>query len=184
MKPEVVMDSKTLDRLLIDDALGALPEDVRALLAAYVAAAGPQAAAEAEVYRQTAGLARRALVQPSAKTVALPPFRAGAAHRTGGAWRWTGRAAALAASLAAGLGLGFLMFSHAAPAEKVPPPQVAIQPTSPEVLSVSSRPATGVQDFWSVRRLAGLPPEAAKPAAMPWSGPKGTGGRASPGENL
>ncbi|MBE3069688.1 MAG: hypothetical protein IMZ66_05580, partial [Planctomycetes bacterium] len=53
------MDSETLERLMLDDALGALADDVRALVRERVAAAG--AAARADAHRRTVEAARAAI---------------------------------------------------------------------------------------------------------------------------
>ncbi len=167
------MDPKTLERLMLDDALGVLGDDVRALLAEHVAAAGPDAAARAESYRQAVDLARRALGGQGGEGPALPALPAADMLRRAAYRRWTGRAAALAACLVIGVGLGFAIFGHAPPVAPPAAAQVTAHAAPP------AAPAAGVQDFWSVRRLAGMPAVAEPPAKPPWFAPTNSGGHES-----
>ena len=178
------MDSQALHRLMLDDALGVLTDDVRALVAEQIAAAGPGAAAEAAAYRETVALARRALAAQHSRPATLPPFpveqaraerferghRNGATdHATpgsGGVWLWAGRAAALAACLVLGVGLGFAIFGRT----EQPAPSAPAAGTM--AVASAGGSARGVRDFWSVRRMAGMPDAEEPPPAKPsWFAP-------------
>jgi hypothetical protein len=148
------MDPETLERLMLDDALGALAEDVRALVMDRVAASG--AAAQAGAYRRTVEAARAALGPRRRET--LPPLptarlRREAARRR--RRRLTGRVAALAACLVLGLGIGYLAFSRAAATAPAPAPVRVAQggPLIPAVPAADSAEAGGAGGFWSSRRL-------------------------------
>ena len=160
------MNRETLERLMLDDSLGALADDIRALLIERVAVAGSPAAARLAAYRRTVKGARAALKQARRET--LPPFPA--ARLRGEALRLrrrrlAGRIAALAASLVLGLGLGYLAFSRAEATAPAPAPAAVAQtvPTNPEPFPEQPFPGTSpeptpapavVTDFWSARRLA------------------------------
>lgn len=142
------MDHETLERLVLDDSLGALSDDIRVLLAERIGAAARSAA-----YRRTVDDARAVLAQQ--RREALLPFpaarlrcEAAGLHRR----RLAGRIAALAASLVLGLGLGYLAFGRAdatAPAGAPAPTQVA------QVVPPAPAPAPeAVTEFWSTRGLA------------------------------
>jgi len=162
------MNPETLDRLMLDDSLGAMADDIRSLLADRIGPPGSPAAARLTAYRRTVDAARAALAQPA--RAPLPPFPA--ARLRDGALRLrrrrqVGRIAALAASLVLGLGLGYLAFSRAdvtAPAPAPAPVAVAqTAPSNPEPFPEQPFPGTSpesapapavVTDFWSARRLA------------------------------
>ena len=61
------MDDQTLERLMIDDAVGALPEDVSALLAAYGATLPNGGGVDSGRWRDVAKLASRAMDGESGK---------------------------------------------------------------------------------------------------------------------
>jgi hypothetical protein len=147
------MTPETLDRLMLDDSLGALSDDIRSLLADRVVVAGSPAAARIAAYRRTVEDARAALKQARRET--LPPFPAerlrGEALRLRRR-RLAGRIAALAASLVLGLGLGYLAFGRAEAPVSLPAPVAVAQPVP---LNPEPAPAPAVvTDFWSARRLA------------------------------
>ena len=160
------MNRETLERLMLDDSLGALSDDIRSLLIERVAVAGSPAALCAATYRRTVEAARAALSQP--ERAALPPFPAERLRREAVALRrrrTVGRIAALAASLVLGLGLGYLAFSRAEATAPAPAPVAVAQtaPTNPEPFPEQPFPGTSpeptpapavVTDFWSARRLA------------------------------
>jgi hypothetical protein len=100
------MDDKTLHRLLMDRALGALPADAAALLSAYLAHA-PAAAARARQFEAAAAAARRALQQPTPELPAFPTARLLALETARRRLRVLRYAAGLAAMLVIGIGLGF-----------------------------------------------------------------------------
>jgi len=135
------MDDATLDRLMIDDALGALEPDVSALLAAYTASI-PDTDQRRAGWRDLAEKARHAMVMPAAD--ALPPFPA-AQLRAARFWHNGRLGLAIAAVLAVGIGIGLWM-----PGKPVAVGPVA-QVTKP--VPTSPPPAIGVSDFWSSRRL-------------------------------
>jgi hypothetical protein len=99
------MDTETLERLLMDRALGALPADAEALLAAWVSD-HPEKRAVAERIERTVGAARAALAEE--KPVRLPPFPVEAiGRRLAERRRWAvvGEVAGLAACVLVGIGL-------------------------------------------------------------------------------
>lgn len=140
------MDRETLDRLLMDQALGALPADTAALLAAYLAH-DPAAAGRAREFAAAATAARQLFRQPLATV--LPPFPGGnirnveQAQRRVRALRYV---ASMAAVLVVGIGLG-LVFPRG-PATEAPAPRVTIVPTAP--VAEGREPEQG---FWSTQRL-------------------------------
>jgi hypothetical protein len=163
------MDDETLQRLMLDDSLGALSDDIRSLLAECIEAAGAPAAARAAQYRRTVDDARAAMVQPSG--AALPPFPAARLRRealTIRRRRAAGRIAALAACLVLGLGLGRLVFGRA----DVPAPAPAAI-TVAQVAAPAAPAPQAVTEFWSSSRLAARAmaarPEA--PLKVTWTSP-------------
>ena len=66
------MDDATLDRLMIDDALGALEPDVSALLAAYTASL-PQNEQRRADWRALAERARESLAMPNGSVLIVAP---------------------------------------------------------------------------------------------------------------
>jgi hypothetical protein len=162
------MDQETLERLMLDDSLGALSDDIRTLLAERIGPAAGPAAARAARYRRTVDEARAALARP--ERAALPPFPAARLMREAGALRrrrLVGRIAALAAGLVLGLGIGFIAFGRAAAPAPGPTP-VSVAQADPEdaapvplpvqaaqVAALPPGPAPeAVTEFWSLRRLA------------------------------
>jgi hypothetical protein len=136
---------ETLDRLLMDRALGALPPDVEALLDAYLEhdAAG---AARAREFGAAAMAARRLLQQPL--PTPLPPFPATSIRDVARAQtrvRALGHVASMAAVLVVGIGLG-LVFPHGRTLE-APGPRFTIVAPAPVI---TAEPAPG---FWSTARL-------------------------------
>ena len=140
------MDDQTLERLMIDDALGALSPDASELLAAHIASS-PHAAERLNRWRQTTELARRAS-ESQEPTVApsLPPLSL-RAHP-----RWTRIGLAIAAAWLLGIGVGLLV-PHGPSSNPGPSPAVIAKLTPP---SSSNAPAAGVTDFWSSQRLISM----------------------------
>ncbi len=146
------MDTQTLERLLIDRALGQLPPDTRELLDAWLAE-HPSAKALNQAVEETVTAARSALAESPPSMV--PPFPAkaiGRAGRLAPGWRMAGKAASLAACVLIGVGLHAAWKAEssqdAAPPEAVrivrnvqpiPFAQAAAEPESP--------------GFWSAKRL-------------------------------
>ncbi|MBN1489553.1 MAG: hypothetical protein JXA69_06505 [Phycisphaerae bacterium] len=109
------MDSETLEKLMIDRALGAMPPDCEILLAAYLET-HPDAAAECGSIEQAVELARQALTDGSAATLpAFPAERLREAQRTDWLWRMTRAAAGIAASVVLGFGAHAMFFPAATP---------------------------------------------------------------------
>ena len=156
------MNAETLERLIMDRALGTLEGDVAALLDACLEA-DPQAAERARQARETVDLARRALGGPSAAEVpppAYPRLRIRAAERARRRRGFLKQGAALAATLVLGAALGAMLFSDRLPPKVSPPPlppSVAFLP-QPEgrlgPLSATVAQADGGEGgFWSAARL-------------------------------
>jgi hypothetical protein len=154
------MDQATLERLMLDDALGALSADASELLAACVRTL-PGGDERLAAWRRVAATARAAMPGESAKV--LPPFPT---RRTvSNPWRMVRTGLSVAAVLALGVGIGLWM-----PRRPVAVTQVAVvsQPI------VAEGPSTvGVHDFWSSQRLLALAMEEkhTPSAAWRWSSP-------------
>ena len=101
------MNNETLDALLIDRALGALPPDTEALLAAYMVQHHGRAA-DLERTLNAVGLVRNALKEEG--SAPLPDFRAPRTVRQQKQHRYTLQAAGMAAMLAIGLTFGRYLF--------------------------------------------------------------------------
>jgi hypothetical protein len=135
------VDDQTLERLMIDDALGALAPDVSALLSEYTQNVG--AADQQRLrWRELAEAARQAMGTPAAE--ALPPFPS-RQLRAARLWHSGRIGLAIAAVLLLGFGIGLWMPSQRAAVE----PLARI--TSPS--SSSGEREEGVRDFWSSQRL-------------------------------
>jgi len=154
------MDPATLKRLMIDDALDALPSDVSALLVAYTNER-PADAAELSRWRQVTEFAGKLADSPRVEK--LPPF-----PRQPIATLHLRRAALATAALAASMLLGFKLGdwksarSHSVPV--IPPAPIATVAAEP-------RPIVGVHDFWSTKRLLASAlnqPERPKPEETHW----------------
>jgi|GEM_PF-4241508 len=138
------MDQLTLERLLIDDALEALPPDVHTLLTAYLESTGqhPKQAA----WMAVADAARKALpgVDAMEKEISLPSLRV----RPNPLWQQLRLGLRAAAMIMIGAGIGMYLSRHAA--ESIPA-QVArpVAAATPQIETSS----LGVSDFWSEKRL-------------------------------
>lgn len=131
------MDEQTLERLMMDDALGALAPDVKMLLEAYV----KQTGTEAERHGQWIALG--AAAEEAVRGLAveeLPPFPGGRVR----IMRLWGASLAIAAAVVVGIGIG--LFMQRPEAEKT---------VAAESSAVVAEPAEmlGVTDFWSSKRL-------------------------------
>ena len=143
------MDSETLERLMLDRALGALPADCEALLVAYLES-HPEAASACREIEQAVGLARRALAEEPTKP--LPAFPADRLLRSGRSfrlWRTARVAAAVAASIAIGFG-AHVWLSRASTTGSGRPPAPMVAYSGSEQVSEDGREGAA---FWSGRRL-------------------------------
>jgi hypothetical protein len=141
-----MMDSETLDRLLMDQALGALPLDVDMLLAAYLDH-DAAAAARAREFAAATMAARRLLRQPT--PTRLPPFPAADIHNVEQTQRRVhalGYVASMAAVLVVGIGLG-LVFPRS-PTRATPAPLITLASAAPIVAAHEAEAG-----FWSTQRL-------------------------------
>ena len=164
------MDQGTIERLMLDDSLGALSDDIRALLAERIAAAGSPAVLRSAAYQRTVEAARAALAQP--ERAALPPFPATRLRREAASLRrqrLAGRIAALAASLVLGLGLGYLVFGRPDVTASVPAPAAVTQVAAPDAAPAPE----AVTEFWSSRRLAAraMAAQSQTPVKVTWISP-------------
>ena len=167
----MAIDPEILERLLIDRALGELSPDAEALLDDYLARE-PEASEEAEEIARTADLARRALApSDEVDSHALPPLLLG--KRRGVLWRVGARAAALAACLLIGVGVG-LWFSQS---KQVIETQVEIAWVGTAQES-AREDADGTEEvnrseIWSARRFyeAASRPARTKRARLIWDSP-------------
>lgn len=153
------MDDDTLERLMIDRALGALPADTEALLAAYIEHQ-PQAAGAAlgvTGLDQTISLARQALAAAAPPVLTLPRFPKAKFARTQRMRRFrlaAVQAAALAACVLLGFGVGGFGSQTPSPS---PPERAQLLERPQPVATVTIRPraeTTGSTDrstFWSAR---------------------------------
>lgn len=140
------MNAETLERLLMDRALGGLSAEVDELLDAYLER-DAQAAARAGEFAEAARLARHAL--GGAPATVLPPFPAARIEKLQQARRslvLVRNIAGLAAALVLGIGVGAAFVKHFA-AEELP--------SVPLVLTHPRQTAEGdsADGFWSARRL-------------------------------
>ena len=167
----MAIDPEILERLLIDRALGELSPDAEALLEDYLARE-PEASEKAEEIARTVGAARCALA-PSEEvdSHALPPLLLYGRWRF--LWRGGARAAALAACLLIGVGVG-LWFSQSR----------QVIETQVEIAWVVAAQQSGREDsdgteeanrskIWSARRFyeAASRPARTKRARLIWDSP-------------
>jgi hypothetical protein len=131
------MDDAILERLIFDDALGALSPDTSALLAAHVRTL-PGGGEKLKAWQQLAETARAAM--PAEPPLALPPLRI-----RQNPWRIGRIGLSIAAALILGLGIGLL---HPHGGNVSPQPAIAPSPVAVEMPA-----SAGVQDFWSSKRL-------------------------------
>jgi hypothetical protein len=99
------MTDDTLERLLIDRSLGALPADVDALLAAYIQSR-PDALETARNFDSLVAATRHVLTARDERAAAVPSFDRDALGRRAAHSARTWRVASLAACLLIGVGLG------------------------------------------------------------------------------
>lgn len=167
-----MMTDETLERLLIDRSLGALPADVHTLLAAYLESR-PDALETAHDLDEIVGTARHVLAR--GEQAAHP---AGLSHLTIPRAR-TWRVASLAACLAIGVGLGALAARRNDPAA---PERMSARPVIDRPVPVVTnelrkfavaRSSEDADAFWSANKLMSGAPRvpARSPAALYWTSP-------------
>ncbi len=142
------MDTQTLERLLMDRALGVLPADVEALLAAYLEQE-PSAAQRAGEFARAAAAARRLL--HSDAPASLPPFpavRIRHLQRTRRQLRWIRTLGGLAATVVLGVGLGVMFRDW-----RASPPLPAGLPGASQERQYAGAALLRSEGFWSVSRL-------------------------------
>ncbi len=154
------MNDQTLERLMIDQSLGALPDDVNQLLSAFVASQ-PDGLRHLDQWNQMAAIAQQAL-GPSQEETA-PPFPIGVLRRRQ-IWHAGRLSLAAAAMLAVGIGIGQLTPRESA--SRQPVEVTMARPTSPPI-------AAGVESFWSSRRLLALAADQPRqlPSNLQWTSP-------------
>jgi anti-sigma factor RsiW len=155
------MNEQALEKLLMDDALGALSPEASELLAEYVRA-NPGAESESKHWRAIANSARRALDAP--QSASLPEFRL-RQFRLVDTRRILGYGLATAAATAIGIGIGRFL-----PAERpVGSPMALVVPAGFARASESS----GAGDFWSSQRLLASAASAHRSSGRPllWTSP-------------
>ena len=143
------MNPEHLEALLTDRALGELPPEVAALLAAYLAQ-NPAAATRAAGLETTLRLARTAVATPREKPASLDLDRLRREQQAARFYSWGAHALRLAASLAVGVGVGWLLH----PEVKAPPSAVV---ASVVRFVPPQAPVTATTNFWSVTRFAPEP---------------------------
>lgn len=151
------MNAETLERLLMDRALGELSPDVESLLAAYLEH-DAQAAARADEFLAAAAAARQVLTKVA--PAALPPYPALRLESVGRAHRrlvLVRNVAGVAAALVLGVGLGAAFVGRAGESAGGTHPARAVT-----FASAAAQPA-GHEGFWSTQRLYERAREAKRP---------------------
>jgi hypothetical protein len=152
------MEPATLDRLMIDDALGALSPDVSALLAAHIRLL-PGASEQMAAWNRVTQTAKEAM--PAEQVESLPPLRWNASqqnstHGNISPLRWQRRLISAAGTIAAAILLGISIGLFVP--RKYPQSTVVITLPAP----VGIRPIAIVPqddnagDFWSSKRLLAI----------------------------
>lgn len=144
------MNAETLDRLLMDRALGGLPPDVEALLEAWLAQ-NPGQRERAGEFETAAATARAAL--RSELPTALPPLPQVRIAKLLEARRrivWVRNVASLAAVLVLGVGLGALLTRGS----WAPGGETNVSAGAPVIVAVTHPAPQSTGGFWSAARLA------------------------------
>jgi hypothetical protein len=174
------MNGETLERLMIDRALGCLPADVEELLGAYLESRtdSSEQARELEVLVATA---RRALTGDLDHIVTPPVFIQSGRGEGLRLLTFAGRVASLVAALLLGIGVGLLgpgrteSVRPSTPVASVPTPSGALASPSwhARAASASAGPAEETDAFWSARRLvaAAARPPGSTTNRVPWGFP-------------
>jgi len=144
------MNHEILERLLIDRALGQLPEDVEALLAEHLSSS-PETRTMAEQIQESVNLAAMALPRP--RTARPAPLQISGLVRT----ERIRRGLALAASFAIGASVAFFGMRAAALRSERPPNVRAVaevrDTSAPPHLSAEVKREAESLPFWSNRRV-------------------------------
>jgi len=138
------MNDATLERLMMDAALGALNEDVQELLMAHLAG-DEKRAREAEELQTLVTKTREAMKEECPARPDLQAMRS--RMRIDRAVQWGGRIVAVAACLLIGFGIARMR-----PAKEV---QVVVHenPANPAVIAVNDSPPTAEGELWSAQRI-------------------------------
>ncbi len=143
------MDDETLERLMLDRGLGALPTDCDTLLEAYLETR-PDAAAACQRIEETICSARIALTQaPAERPPEFPAERLLRAQRGNRTWNIARRITGIAAAIALGFAAHALWF-HRAPSLSQPRDLLVAAHVGSEPGPPGSSDEAG---FWSARRL-------------------------------
>jgi hypothetical protein len=138
------MNDATLERLMMDAALGALNEDVQELLMANLEG-NEERAREAKGLRALVSNAREAMKE---ECPAQPDMQAARSRmKIDRAMQWGGRIVAMAACLLIGFGIARMR-----PTREV---QVVVQkePANPVVMAVNDARPTAEGELWSAQRI-------------------------------
>ena len=144
------MNEETLDRLLLDRALGVSSPELDALLEAYLQR-DPAAAARAGEFDTATDLAREVLKDAPAAT--LPPFPAAAvrqAERTRRQLVLVRNVASLAAAVLLGVGVGAWSMRESTEMQPAPAPPSAVTFVKADA---AKGPVGDTGGFWSRQRL-------------------------------
>ncbi len=164
------MDEQALERLMMDQAMGALDADTEQLLAHHLAR-DPTAARQAEEYRQVVRLARRVLRAGDAEPV-LPRLQT-ARLQCMVSRRRQRRYLTAASAIAAMLLIGATLFSVAT---RTSPPQLMSGNSAMPIAAGSSASPPVSQEtsagaFWSARRLYTQTSRGAPQWTLVWNSP-------------
>lgn len=147
------MDKDMLERLMMDQALGALPPDVEALLTAFLADR-PQDQRSGERIALTVAAARRALVEPpSARLKAFPREEIDRRYRLRRRWEWAGRITGLAACILIGFGLHAAWNLRGAGSSPNPGSVGTLVDASAPSAHRPAQGAAAVDGFWSWKQV-------------------------------
>ena len=158
------MNDEILERLVLDRALDALPEDVEALLDDYLAN-NPAHAARLLQMEETVSLAKTAMKPPHA--LKLPPLKVTPLpidHPKHNNARRFLRPLQMAAAFILGIGLSSILLRHTAP---MPPAPATV------MASAESKPQASASSFWSAERLFKMDSKTDGPALprLSWTSP-------------
>ncbi len=163
------MDAETLERLLMDRALGALGPDVEALLDEHLAQ-DPEGCQRAAEFAGATSAARQALgAGVPLRLPEFPALRLATLERTRRRLAWVRNTGAVAATLVVGIWLGGLLTSGR------PGPDTPVSGAGERTALAASAPAHADADggFWSVARLVdrSRQPERSRALRLIWDSP-------------